>query len=75
MMGARFPCLYHAEPVYITHFYMVISLMYINGDKKLNYKDVFMQNGFILAIKGLPLCKNTRRDMVCIDVGYGGALG
>ena len=29
--------LYHAEPAYITHLYMVISLIYNNGDTKLDF--------------------------------------
>ena len=27
-------CLYHAEPVYIAHFYMLISLIYIHDKRK-----------------------------------------
>ena len=33
----NFMCLYRAYPGYITHFYMVVSVMYNKGDKKLNY--------------------------------------
>ena len=73
-MRARFPCLYCADPGYIMHFYMVISLMYINGDIKKNYYRSCHVKWIYLSYRD-PLCKNTRPDIIYIDVGYGGALG
>ena len=61
--------LYHADPGYIKHFHLVISLMYTNGDTKYNFYRSCHAKWILPKHKDYLFAKFTRQDIVYIDVG------